>query len=211
MKLLPLLLSIFAVQMLSAQTAFRLEQNQKSDVVFSGVENPITVEISGASKQNIQLIPSFGEIKKDSIGNFLWKICHLDSNRAILIVRDLSKNKNLDTVIFKVKMIPPPTVYFQRFNRDSRCSPRGVFAIHESVLFDIRCDVIFFRMTYYPKGQDSVDRVSNKMGFGFGTEISELMNKAKPGDKYVISKIRFKCGCDDTERRHSESLSWEIK
>jgi len=43
MKLLLLLFMVFAVQFLTAQSVFRLEKNQKSDVVYSGAENPISV------------------------------------------------------------------------------------------------------------------------------------------------------------------------
>ncbi len=147
MKLLPLLFIVFAVQFLNAQSAFRLEKNQKSDVVYSGAENPITVEARGDSKQNLQLIPSFGEIKTDSSGNFLWKICHLDSSLASLIIKDLAKNKNLDTVVFKVKMIPPPAFELAEppTNVTGEIDWRGgVIAVLRDFPFDIKCKKYYF-------------------------------------------------------------------
>lgn|GEM_PF-5225213 len=213
MKLLPLLPLVFVVQFLTAQSAYRLEKNQKSDVVYSGLENPITVEARGVSRQNLQLIPSFGEIKTDSSGNFLWKICHLDSSRATLIIKDLAKNKNLDTAVFKVKMIPPPV--FELAKPPSGFPGHGewrggINAVLSNFPFDIKCEVIEYEVSYLPKNQDLITKVNK--GGRFTGEVYELKQKAKPGDRYTFNKFQFQCGCDETVRRqYNEPIKIMIK
>jgi len=213
MKLLLLLFMVFAVQFLTAQSVFRLEKNQKSDVVYSGAENPISVEARGVSRQNFQLIPSFGEIKTDSSGSFLWQICHLDSSRAMVIFKDLSQNRSLDTVFFKVKMIPPPAFELAKppTNVTGEIDWRGgVVAVLQDFPFDVKCKVIQYELNYRPKNQDSV----NKMNIGgrFSGDVYELMQKAKPGDRYTFQKFQFQCGCDETVRRqYNEPIRITIK
>lgn len=207
---------VFAVQFLTAQSAFRLEKNQKSDVVFSGVENPIVVKISGTSNQSLQITPSFGETRRDSAGNFLWKICHMDSSWATLIIKDLAKNKNLDTVIFKVKMIPPPKI--QVGYKPLENPPKGIicgrggsaWATVENFPLEVACEILQFEVTYYSKDGDPVDRINR--GARFNVEVQEFCNKAKPGDRYTFRKFQYRCGCDETVRRqYDEPIKITIK
>ncbi len=212
-------LTIFLLSLatMGAQTVFRPVKNEKSDVVFAGVDNPLTITIPGVSSQNIQLIPSFGEIRRDSGDRFLWKICHLDSSRATLVVKDVVKNRVLDTAIFKVKMIPPPEFKLllndsiDSLPRNADFCPRqkGIVPLVQNFPFDVKCEMLSFQVEYFPINASNVVKSNQYAGFNPG--VLELVNSAKPGDKYIFSKFRFSCGCDETIRHSPEKLTFLIK
>lgn len=85
---------LFKSGFLPAQVAISTD---KMNVLYPGLENPITVVVSDVPDSNLLLIPSMGEIKRTSASHYGWKICRRDTNFATLTIRDLQGDSVLTT------------------------------------------------------------------------------------------------------------------
>ena len=204
---------------LAAQTAVSIVRDlpaYQSDIVYAGLDNLLRVEAAGVPPTHLQLLPAFGNIRPDSIpGHFIWTICHLDSSRATLVLRDRKRGQVLDTLIFKVKMIPPPKfVLLPRGTclpggEPDLDSPVGIAAVLENFQFEVRCNMVHFTAFIYPKGEDILQKTN--AGARFQDVLNGYVMKVKPGDKFTFRDFRYQCGCDATVRRSLEVLNLEIK
>jgi hypothetical protein len=191
-----------------AQAAYTLDS---SNIVYAGIANLVIINIPNVPASQMTLIPSFGTIRPDTIRNrYLWEICHLDSNRATLLIRKKASDQILDAVTFKAKMLPPPSIDLRIQNcggcPENQC---GIAAFLKNFKFDVHCSMEQFEVGYISKGQDLIEKINH--GARFNSEVQDLIRKAKPGDKYIFRKFHFKCGCDETVRRNYEPIIYTVK
>jgi len=65
--------------------------------------------------------------------------------------------------------------------------------------FEARCDVISYYITYIGKQNESVTKLNS--GARFGDEVREIIDRAKPGDRYFFYDIKARCPGDTISRK----------
>jgi hypothetical protein len=207
-----LLSALLKTGFLPAQIAISTD---KMNVLYPGLENPITLVVSDIPDSNLLLIPSMGEIRRTSVGHYGWTICHRDTNFANLVIRDLKGDLVLTTKFFRVNRVLTPTPYLDNGYRSrvlshgEYCRTGGISLVLENFDFDLRCLVIYFNIQYFSHGSDSVVKRNN--GARWSSEVRELINRASPGDEYHFYNIAYRCGCDPMVHHLSEELHYRIK
>jgi hypothetical protein len=84
----------------------------------------------------------------------------------------------------------------------------GISAILEGFDFDAKCDVVGFDFAYLAKRQDAITKTN--AGARWSGEISELIQKAKPGDAYFFDDVKCKCP-GDAAARNLGGLAFKIR
>jgi hypothetical protein len=83
-----------------------------------------------------------------------------------------------------------------------------VDAVLENFDFEARCEIVGFEFTYLPKRQDPIVRTNG--GKRFSGDVSEQVNKARPGDTFFFDDIKCKCP-GDPAARNIGGLAFKIK
>ncbi len=197
---------------LPAQVAVSL---QRMNVLYPGLENPMTVVVTDIPDSNLLLVPSMGDIRRTGLGHYEWTICHRDTNFATLTVRDLQGDSVVSVFTFRVNRLPEPTPALGGKQKSSVvsngefCGGGGLAVLFQNFDFDPKCDIVRFDLHYIPKGQDGVVKRNN--GARWNSELQDQINKAKPGDEYHFYNIAYRCGCDPMVRHLSDELNFTIK
>lgn len=204
---------LFKSGFLPAQVAISTD---KMNVLYPGLENPITVVVSDVPDSNLLLIPSMGEISRTSASHYGWMICRRDTNFATLTIRDLQGDSIIETLNFRVNRIPDPIPIFGRKHRQSVIGNAeycgnygGISVLLESFDFDVKCNVLYFDVFYIQTGADGM--VRRNTGARWSSEVKELIYKAIPGDEYHFYNIAYRCGCDPMVHHLSDELHYKIK
>ncbi|MBL7809931.1 MAG: hypothetical protein JNN28_19065 [Saprospiraceae bacterium] len=214
MKSLHLVL-LFSIVHLTAWAQVAVSLDKVNVLYPAGAENAMTVVVTDVPDSNLVLEPSLGEIKRVSLGHYVWRICSRDTNAATLIIKDLRSNEVLAEKTYRVNMIPIPE---PMLGSNKRHDPRpngefktqgGLALVLSKFDFDLKCDIVYFDLQYITKNMDSV--VKRNTGARWNSEVQELINKAKPGDIYVFYHIAYRCGCDPMVRFHSDELIYKVK
>lgn len=195
-----------------AQAAIALE---RMNAICPGVDNPIIVAVNDVPDSNLLLIPSMGSITRQGRGYYNWRICHRDTTFATLTIRDTAAQQEIGTFTYRVVRPPVPVpVLASGVRRGS--IPNGQFKaqgglamVCENTDFDIRAEAIGYGVTYFAANSDPL--VKYNTGARFDPEVLDLINRAKPGDRYVFSRITYRIGCDPMVRYSTETLVYNIK
>ncbi len=172
----------------------------KMNVLYVGVENPLTITAEGLSPE--ELNPQIsgtgqGEIKKTGGNRFVVTVkepgeCLISQEKPIAFKK-----------YFRIKRIPDPQAYLGKstggvMGTGEFRAQGGVLAILENFDFFAKCQTVSFDLYYVAKKQDPV-HVSNR-GARFNSDSRNLINRAKPGDIYFFENIRAKCPGDGNSR-----------
>jgi hypothetical protein len=187
------------------------------NVLYPGIENPMTVAATDIPDSNLLLIPSMGTIHRTGLGHYAWTICHRDTNFATLTIRDLQGDSVASIFTFRINRIPEPTAVLgsklksKVMVNGEACSvgSGGIALILKNFDFDIKCYIVRFDLHYIPKGQDGL--IKRNSGARWNSEVQDQISKAKPGDEYYFYNIAYRCGCDPMIRYITEDLFFVIK
>jgi gliding motility-associated protein GldM len=186
----------------------------KMNVFYIGVDNPVAVTAAGVPSNQIKV--SMGGAGGGSIspsgGNYNVKVTRPTKKgefaKINITAPGLSESRD-----FRVKRIPDPTPKVGKSKGGSMSAGElkvqpGVFPVLEGFDFDAKCAIKGFRMVRIPKRQDP--QLAQNPGGKFGGDAKAIINKARPGDVYLIDGI--KCSCPgDPAPRDLGSMSFRIK
>lgn len=177
----------------------------KMNVFYIGVDNP--VEISAAGVNSTSIKPSMGgkgggTIKKNSDGTYNVRVTQptVKGEFAKVNVSADGMNASKD---FRVKRIPDPTPMIGRNKGGSVGSgelkiTKGIFPVLEGFDFEAKCDIVGFTTIFAAKRKD-IEVVKNP-GWKWGSDVTKLIDKAKPGDRFIFDNIKCKCPGDPAPR-----------
>ncbi|MCX8020168.1 MAG: gliding motility protein GldM [Chitinophagaceae bacterium] len=177
-------------------------QLDKMNVLFIGVDNPITVSGSGnlnelrvsASGGGITLMPN-------GPGKYLARVTSETDNCVISVTTPDGKTTSVN---FRVRSIPDPTPYVGRMKSGDMSasefkSQAGVRAIVENFFYETQFTVTGFRITGDGEGFD--DGVEEAINTGAAwNEARKIVNKCRPGSFITIEDIRA-VGPDNRTRK----------
>jgi hypothetical protein len=87
-------------------------------------------------------------------------------------------------------------------------SQKGLRAPIEGFHICGSCNVLGFEMIYITSGKDA--EITTNSGGNWEPETAKIISLAKPGDRYIFTKIRYRCP-GALEDQLGETLSFELK
>lgn len=182
----------------------------KMNVFYIGVENPITIAVSGMDNKNLLLTAEGANIKESRNGQYLV-VCSQPGQLNLMVTnKNTGKSK---TMPFRVKRIPDPVVKMGRKTNglmgsgEFKAQP-GLTANLENFDMDARCAVQSYTLFYVRKYSDPV--ALKGTGGRFMGRILSAIREAKPGDQYAFTDVKVNCPGDIAGRRVN-GLSFKIR
>lgn len=176
-------------------------QLDKMNVLFIGVDNPITISGSGRS-EDIQLSISGGGGQLTKTGTATYNVRVNDvTDNCIISVR--TSDGKVTPVRFRVRTIPDPSPMVGQ--RESGDFPAGEFkaqagvrAVLKDFFYETQFNVLSFRITGDGAGFEEIDEVNNS-GAAWN-EARRIIQKCRPGSYITIDEIRA-IGPDNRTRK----------
>jgi len=174
----------------------------KMNVVYIGVDNPITVS-SGAGAEKTQVVPSGGGMtlaKGAGPGKWVARATTPDMKANIKV--SVTGGKATDFPI-RVKRIPDPVPTLGGKLRGGNAQPgsikaqSGIVPLLENFDFEARFNVESYTMVFVSKGE-----IYRAEGSGplFNAQMQAFLNRAKPKDVIYVEEIKVR-GPDNTPRK----------
>ena len=162
----------------------------KMNVLYLGVDNPLSIAVSGVADDKLTIETDNGEIIKDKL-MYVARPKQVGIEHIHVYTEINGKKLHMGEMEFRVKIIPEPVAEVAGkkggdISRVLLLSQMMIVADLENFDFDARFIIIKFTFSVNKNGQ-SVDIVSNNNKIT--DEQKKLIKEAKVGDKVVFSKI----------------------
>ncbi|MFK7946150.1 MAG: GldM family protein [Saprospiraceae bacterium] len=191
------LVFLISINFLNAQHA--TVANTKMNVVYIGVDNPISVAISGYSAEDIDVQVSDGEIEGKA-GKYIWRVS-TPGNAKITVS---ANGQVIETFDYRIKRIPDPVAVVGKTMSGSISAATlkaqsGVNSVINNFDFDARCETVSYVITVVRKNADPID--SPNKGAAFSGTARSLINMVQAGDIVYIENVRCRCPGDAAARK----------
>jgi gliding motility-associated protein GldM len=166
-------------------------QLDKMNVLFIGVDNPVTVSGSGNANELRANISGGGGSLSGSNGHFLARVTQETDECTISVTTSDGK---VTPVRFRVRSIPDPTPYVGQVKSGDMAasafrSQAGVRALVENFFYETQFNVVSFRITGDGAGFD--EGIEDKVNSGAAwNEAKSIVNRCRAGSYITIEDIR---------------------
>jgi gliding motility-associated protein GldM len=175
----------------------------KMNVFYRGVDNPVSVSVSGYSDKDIVASMTNGSLSKGSDGYIVKPGKDNEAVISATVTNPDGSKKSMTGMKFRVKNVPNPTPYFggksvndETIKKAELTAAAGVIAKMENFEFDLKFEVVEYRVTMIVNGVPLEKLVKGPAVSG---EMKEMFQKSKPGQKVFIEGIKAR-GPDGTIR-----------
>ncbi len=175
----------------------------KMNVFYRGVDNPVSVSVSGYSNKDIMATASNGTLTKSADGYIMRPGKDAEATIGATVTNPDGSKKPMPGLKFRVKNVPNPTPYFagksvndENIKKAELTAAAGVIAKMENFEFDLKFEVVEYRVTMIVNGVP-LEKVTK--GAAVSGDMKEMFKKAKPGQKIYIEGIKAR-GPDGTVR-----------
>ena len=174
-------------------------QLDKMNVLFIGVDNPVTVSGSGSAEQ-LKVSMSMGELRGEK-GHYTARVNQETDNCIISVTTPDGK---VTPMKFRVRSIPDPSPMIgNKKSGDISAaefkSQAGVRALLENFFYETQFNVTSFRITGDAAGFDDGIEDANNTGATWN-EARKIISKCRPGSFITIEDIRA-IGPDNRTRK----------
>ena len=172
----------------------------KMNVMYIGVDNPISVTAAGISSNDLKVNCSGCTLKKTGQGKFIATV----SKPGEITVNVSGGGLPNTPYTFRVKRIPDPVARLGKSadgsmgNGEFKAQP-GVIPWLDGFDFDAKCKIDGFNVTRVPKRQDPIQKANR--GGTFNPEVKRIIAMAKPGDVYYFENVKARCPGDAAGRK----------
>lgn len=171
----------------------------KMNVLYVGVDNPLSVSVAGVPSQQIQVRGTGITLTKASNGKYTTKPTRIGDAKITISGGGLQPT----TFKYRVKRIPDPTVKVGRknggvINAAEFKAQRGIIPHLEGFDFQARCKIGSYEVARVPKNGDA--QVHKNNGGTYNNRIKRMVQQATRGDVYYFSSIKCKCPGDQVYR-----------
>lgn len=227
MKYLPFLLaSVFTLttNYLTGQNESKALVSFHENRVFVGVANPFRVVIQQLEPVSLDqlsaVLQTYGEEKEPTpiplaISQTNYGFSVRSAELGLVEITVTLNDGTKEQYSFRTKPLPaaprvgnygPKTTGQVKTNVFK--SQRGLYAQIEGFDISAKCKVISYELIHITSGKDA-EIVFNEGG-NFQLKAINLIRAAKPGDRYIFTKIRYRCP-GALEDQLGETLSFELK
>ncbi|MCB9170957.1 MAG: gliding motility protein GldM [Flavobacteriales bacterium] len=175
----------------------------KMNVFYRGVDNPVSISVSGYSDKDIQPSMSNGSLAKTGEG---WVVRPGKDLKAVVsatVTNPDGSKKTMQGMEFRVKNVPNPVPYFagksvgdETIRKAELTAAQGVIAKMVDFEFDLKFDVVEYKLTMIVSGTP-IEKLTK--GPALSSDMKAMIDKAKPGQKVYIEGIKAR-GPDNTVR-----------
>jgi gliding motility-associated protein GldM len=168
----------------------------KMNVLYVGVDNPVSISAPGVVPENIVPGISGGGTITGSKGKYIVRVNSPGMNVNIDVRGksvDGKGSQMLGSTLFRVKAVPDPqatiggltpgTVSVSQFKAQG-----GMIANLKDFDFDMRFDVISFRMLYFAARKD-VEPLANT-GAIYNAKLQQIIRNSKAGDRFIFDEVK---------------------
>ncbi|MBK6368733.1 MAG: gliding motility protein GldM [Flavobacteriales bacterium] len=184
----------------------------KMNVFYRGVDNPVSVSVSGYSNKDISATATNGVLSKTSDGYIMKPGRESEATIGATVTNPDGTKKSMTGMKFRVKNVPSPTAFFggksvndETIKKAELTAAAGVIAKMIDFEFDLRFEVVEYRVTMIVGGTP-IEKMTK--GPAVSGDMKEMFQKAKPGQKVYIEQIKAR-GPDGTTRNLG-SLSFKV-
>jgi gliding motility-associated protein GldM len=163
----------------------------KMNVLFIGVQNPVSVSAPGVPKEKLHVSISNGSLS-GSNGKYQATVS-APGEATITVSGELGgKTQVLGSTPFRIKRIPDPKAQFAGKSSGATSAANlkaqdRLFAKLENFYFDLRFDVTRFTMYIMKPRQDAI--ILNSSSSELTPQMKQALNTIGPGSKVVFSNI----------------------
>jgi gliding motility-associated protein GldM len=172
-------------------------QLDKMNVMYIGVDNPITLSASGYNIEDVRLNMPWAQLTSRGKGAYMARV---DKQGAFDYSIDAASRGGatggkISAGKIRVKYIPPPqarvgNIQSGRLKTGDAKAQLGVVAALENFDFEARFQVTSFNFVYVPRnGGEGYGEVPVN-GPLFNNEVKQFMSRSKPGDKWIIENVK---------------------
>lgn len=184
----------------------------KMNVFYRGVDNPVSVSVSGYSNKDISATATNGALTKSADGYIMRPGKESEATIGATVTNPDGTKKAMPGMKFRVKNVPNPRPYFagksvddETIKKPELTASAGVIAKMIDFEFDLKFEVVGYKVTMIVGGTP-IEKIAN--GAAVTGDMKEMFQKAKPGQKVYIEQIKAR-GPDGTTRNLG-SLAFKV-
>ncbi len=184
----------------------------KMNVFYRGVDNPVSISVSGYSDKDIRPSMTNGSLSKGGDGWIVKPGKESEATISATVTNPDGSSKTMTGMKFRVKNVPNPRPYFggksvddETIKKTELTAAAGVIAKMIDFEFDLKFEVVGYKVTMIVGGTP-IEKMTN--GAAVSGDMKEMFQKAKPGQKVYIEQIKAR-GPDGTTRNLG-SLSFKV-
>ena len=184
----------------------------KMNVFYRGVENPVSISVSGYSASNISPSMNNGSLTRAADGYVVKPGPGPSATIGVTVTNPDGTKKSMPGVEFRVKNVPNPTPYFagkgvndNTVKKNELTVAQGVIAKLENFEFDLRFDVVSYTVSATIAG-NFLEKPCT--GPALSSDAKAVLEKVKSGQKVFIENIKAR-GPDGTTRNLG-TLSFKV-
>ncbi|HTO15595.1 MAG TPA: gliding motility protein GldM [Edaphocola sp.] len=191
-------------------------QLDKMNVMYIGVDNPVTISASGYNLNDVSWKMEGANIKEVSPGKYNVRVDKANYQGAPYSIIATSKTGAKIPVLnglIRIKPIPPPIIKFGKLAGSGSMTTgeiraqQGLAAVLENFDFEYKYLVTGYNLVYIPRGSDMADQVTGRGNlFSNAPGAKAVLERAKPGDRVIFENIRIK-GDAEAEKPALGSIS----
>lgn len=187
-------------------------QLDKMNVMYIGVDNPVTISASGYNINDVNLtVPSGVTATRGTGGTYMVKVTTPGEFDYAITAKRGTTSGTISTGKIRVKRIPDPQVTLMKklggaIAANQIKPQKGLSADLPDFVYDARFQVVSFDVMIVPRNQDVIPLKNT--GPLFERRLVEEMQKLKAGDQILFVNIKAK-GPDGTIR-NTNSLAFNI-
>jgi len=172
----------------------------KMNVLYTVVDNPVSVSVPGYSSDELSLHASSSQCKIKRIKNGTYQI-NLPQQRGKDRLKEIRLNlkankKNVGKpIVFRVKNVPDPVpmigrlVGYGELSKAELSNTWGITAKLKDFEFDLRYEVVSYTMSYFGSGgEQTLKGTAGK----WSTDMKSAFNGIKPGQQITFRDIKYK-------------------
>lgn len=184
----------------------------KMNVFYRGVDNPVSISVSGYSDKDIRPSMTNGKLSKGADGWIVRPERESEATISATVTNPDGTNKTMTGMKFRVKNVPNPRPYFAGKSVDDETirkveltAAAGVIAKMIDFEFDLKFDVVEYKVSMIIGG-NVIEKIVK--GPAVSADVKEMFQRAKSGQKVYIESIKAR-GPDGTTRSLG-SLSFKV-
>ncbi len=184
----------------------------KMNVFYRGVDNPVSISVSGYSDKDISPTATNGALSRGSDGFVMRPGKDNEATIGATVTNPDGTKKSMPGMKFRVKNVPNPAPFFagksvndETIKKAELTAAAGVIAKMLDFEFDLKFEVVEFKVTMIVGGTP-IEKMTK--GPAVSADMREIFQKAKPGQKIYIEGIKAR-GPDGTVRNLG-SLSFKV-
>ena len=167
----------------------------KMNVLYIGVDNPLSISVSGVPAEKVRATINQGNIRKVSGSEYIASPTTTSSDAVVTVFAEIEgQQKSMGTMPFRVKIVPPPVAKVGgktsgAIEKNVLTSQNGVLADMEDFLFDLRYVISQFTVNV---STAQGDRASTSNSPAFTPEQKSLLNALTKGQVVTFTNVKAK-------------------